>query len=146
MGDDDGGLEFFGDGEGAEEGLGGDEDGEGGDGGAVVFAVSEGDDEGGEDDDSEGGGGVSVDDFNPRFLGVQGGVGVSESGGLRVGDSDELSVARGPVGAAESGVRESGERPQRNHDENHRQSRNENAAGGHGSDSIIISPLSRRRG
>ena len=138
MRDDDGGMQFFGDGERAEHGLGGDEEGEGDDGCAIAFAVSEGDDEGGEDDQSQNGGGVSVDDFNPRLFGVQGGVGVSELGGLGVGDSDELSVACGPVGAAESRVRKARKRPQHNHDKNQRQSRNKNASGGHNPNSTTF--------
>ena len=138
MRDDDGGLQFFGDGERAEYGLGGDEEGEGDDGCAIVFAVSEGDDEGGEDDESEEGGGVSVDDFNPRLFGVQRRFGVPELGGLGVGDSDELSVACGPVGATESRVRKARKRPQHNHDKNQRQSRNKNASGGHNPNSTTF--------
>ena len=131
MGDDDGGLEFFGDGERAKDGLGGDEEGKCEDGCAIFFALSKGDDEGGEDDESQNGGGVSVDDFNPCLFGVQRRFGVSELRGLVVGDSNELSVACGPVGTAESRVRKARKRPQHNHDKNQRQSRNKNASGGH---------------
>ena len=135
VGDDDGGVEFLRDGKRAEDGLGGDEQGEGEDGGAVFFAPAKGDDEGAENDDSEDCGGVSVDDFNPRFFGIQGRVGVADLGGLLVGDADQLAVAGGPVGASESGVGQARKRPQHDDDKSQRQRRDENFAGGHFSNS-----------
>ena len=135
VGDDDGGIEFLRDGERAENGLGDDQHSEGEDCGAVFFAPAKGDDEGAEHDDSEDCGGVSVDDFNPRFFGVQGRVWVADLGGLRVGNADQLAVAGGPVGASESGVGQARKRPQNDDDKSQRQGGDENFAGGHFSNS-----------
>ena len=121
MRNDDGGVEFLRDSKRAENGLGDDKQGEGEDRGAVFFAPAKGDDEGAENDDSEDCGGVSVDDFNPRFFGVKGRVGMADLRGLRIGNADQLTVAGGPVGASESGVGQARKRPQNDDDKSQRQ-------------------------
>ena len=121
VGDDDGGIEFLRDGERAENGLGDDKKGESENCGAMFFTPTKCDDEGTENDDSEDCGGISVNDFNPRFFGIKGRVGVADLRGLRIGNADQLSVAGGPVGASESGVGQARKRPQNDDDKSQRQ-------------------------
>ena len=121
VGDDDSGIEFLRDSERAENGLGDDKKGEGENCRAMFFATTKCDDEGAENDDSEDCGGVSVNDFNPRFFGVKGRVGVADLRGLRIGNADQLSVACGPVGASESGVGQARKRAQHDDDKSQRQ-------------------------